>query len=272
MFVVPTVLLLLVVGLGCGTSSGAITTVGTRQVARPAQLATEIDRSQTIIDGASRSGLQRAAITQQLAFRELAEHRALRRPTVARLTPAARSATTTALHAADALSKIVPAEHRFPDWRIVAPPPPTELLGYFQAAARAFKVPWQYLAAIELVETRMGRIRGLSPAGAKGPMQFEPATWAEYGRGSIDSQHDSIMAAARFLRANGARANIGRALFDYNPSPAYVAAVESYAKEMHKDRHTFFGFYYWQVLYQTTKGTFLLPVGYPRRRPRRLPR
>ena len=164
----------------------------------------------------------------------------------------------------------MPAEHRFPDWRIVAPPPPHRLLGYLEAAANVYKIPWQDLAAIELVETRMGRIRGLSPKGAQGPMQFLPTTWAEYGRGSIDNQPDSIMAAARFLAANGGQRNIGRALLHYNPSPAYVTAVQSYAREMRRDSHAFFGFYYWQVLYRTTRGTFLLPVGFPRRRPKRL--
>jgi membrane-bound lytic murein transglycosylase B len=236
------------------------------------QLAAEIDRSQRVIEGAPRSGLQRAAIEQQFAFRQLADHRSLRRSTLVRLTPGARSSAMAALRAASALSRIVPAVRRFPDWRIVAPPSPNTLLSYFEAAARAYRIPWQYLAAIELVETRMGRIRGLSPAGAEGPMQFEPATWAEYGRGSINNQRDSIMAAARFLNANGAHRNIGRALLHYNPSASYVVAVESYAREMRKDRHTFFGFYYWQVLYQTTKGTFLLPVGYPHVPPKLLPR
>ena len=103
-------------------------------------------------------------------------------------------------------------------------------------------------------------------------MQFMPATWAEYGRGSINNQRDSILAAARFLDANGARRNIAGALLHYNPSQAYVTAVQSYAREMRRDQHAFFGFYYWQVLYQTTKGTFLLPVGYPRLRPRRISR
>lgn len=267
-------LLLGLAGLGCGASDAGNTGVaGTRRLGDPAQLAVEINRSQAVIDGASRprANLSRAASSQQLAFRRLADRRPLRRPTLGRLAPAARSAAKAALRAADALSRIVPAERRFPDWRIVAPPAPTELLSYFQAAAAVYKIPWQYLAAVELVETRMGRIRGLSPAGAEGPMQFMPATWAQYGRGSIDNQRESIMAAARFLKANGASSNIGRALLHYNPSEAYVVAVESYAREMRRDGHAFYGYYYWQVLYQTSKGTFLLPVGYPGVRPKRLP-
>jgi membrane-bound lytic murein transglycosylase B len=265
-------LLLGLAGFGCGASKKG-TTVGIQHGADPVQLAAEIDRSQAVIDGPSRSeaSLAQAAWSQQLAFRRLADKRALRRPTLRRLTPAARSAALAALGAADALSRIVPAEHRFPEWRIVAPPPASTLLGYFQAAAAAYKIPWQYLAAIELVETRMGRIRGLSPVGAKGPMQFMPATWAEYGRGSINNQRDSIMAAARFLNANGAPRHMGAALLHYNPSRSYVAAVASYAHEMRRDPHAFYGYYYWQVLYATSKGTFVLPVGYPRVRPQRLP-
>jgi soluble lytic murein transglycosylase-like protein len=246
--------------------------VSTRGLTDPTQLAVEINHSQAVIDGAaSGANLQQAARSQQLAFRQLADHRSLRRPTLRHLAPRAQEAALAALRAGTALAQIVPAERRFPDWRIVAPPPPGRLLGYFRAAGAADKIPWQYLAAIEFVETRMGRIRGLSPAGAKGPMQFMPATWAAYGRGSINNQRDSIMAAARFLNVNGARRNIGRALLRYNPSPSYVVAVESYAREMRRDRHAFDGYYYWQVLYQTVKGTFLLPAGYPGVRPRLLP-
>jgi membrane-bound lytic murein transglycosylase B len=271
--VVLVLVVLGVVGLGCGASKGGNIAVRTPAKADPAQLALEIDRSQAVIDGASGSGasLRRAAGSQQLAFRQLADHRSLRRPTLRRLTPAARSAAMAALRAAEALSKIVPTAHRFPDWRILAPPTPRKLLTYFKAAAAAYKIPWQYLAAIELVETRMGRIHGLSPAGAKGPMQFMPATWAEYGRGSINNQRDSIMAAARFLVANGAHHNMGRALLHYNPSQSYVVGVQAYAHEMRKDTLAFNGYYWWQVLYQTTRGTFLLPVGYPHVRPKRLP-
>lgn len=263
------VILLGLAAQGCGASARRDTTVP-RRLVDPTQLAAEIDRAQVVIDGGvgSRARLRRAALTEQLAFRALSEHPRLRHPTIERLSSSARSAATAALRAAGALSAIVSAERQLPDWRILQPPPPRRLLGYFHAAATAYRIPWQYLAAIELVETRMGRIHGLSPAGAKGPMQFMPATWAEYGRGSIDDQRGSIMAAARFLRANGAPRNIRRALFHYNPSRAYVVAVESYAHEMLEDWHAFYGYYYWQVFYQTTKGTVLLPVGYPRVPPR----
>ena len=258
---------------GCAATGRSSTDVTTRHPLDPARLAVRIDGAQTVVDGASGSArrLRKAARSEQLAFRQLADHPRLRRSTLMRLSPPARSAAAAALRAAGALSKIVPTEHRFPDWRIVTPPPPKLLLTYFQTAASTYKLRWQYLAAVELVETRMGRIRGLSPAGAKGPMQFMPATWAEYGRGSINNQHDSIMAAARFLAADGGHRNIADALLHYNPSQSYVAAVEAYAREMRRDRRAFYGYYNWQVLYRTTKGTFLLPVGYPRVPPQRLP-
>ena len=236
-------------------------------------LATEIDRAQGSIDDPSTSpaDLRQAARSEQLAFLQLAERRQLRGATLARLSPSARSAATAALRAAVALARIVPRERRFPRWRIIAPPPPERLLRYFEAAGARYRLRWQYLAAVELVETRMGRIRGLSPAGAQGPMQFLPATWAEYGRGNINSQHDSVLAAARFLAANGARRDIGGALFHYNPSRSYVTAVESYAREMRRNRRAFYGYYNWQVLYRTTRGTFVLPLGYPRVRPQHVP-
>ena len=258
--------------LGCGAGQATSAEVTTRRSADPAALAATIDQAQAVIDDVSATGatLRKAAYAQQRAFLELTRRHGERGAVLARLSSAARSAATEALRASDALSRIVPRERRFPHWRIAAPPAPRRLLAYFREAAAAHRIPWWYLAAIELVETRMGRIHGLSPAGAKGPMQFMPATWAEYGHGSIQSQRDSIMAAARFLVANGGRRNIGRALFHYNPSQSYVTAVESYAREMRRDGRAFYGYYNWQVLYRTISGVFLLPVGYPRVRPQRL--
>jgi membrane-bound lytic murein transglycosylase B len=259
--------------VGCGAGNAATTPVTHGSSPDPSHLAAAIERAQEIIDDPSASvrRLRASAYSQQLAFRQLSDHPGLRRPTMAKLSSVARAAVVAALRASDALSRIVPTERRFPHWRIVSPPAPQRLLGYFHTAASAYRIPWTYLTAIELVETRMGRIHGLSPAGARGPMQFMPSTWAEYGHGNINGQRDSIMAAARFLAANGGRRRIAAALFHYNPSASYVAAVESYAKEMRRDERAFYGYYYWQVLYRTSKGTYLLPVGYPPARPVRLP-
>jgi membrane-bound lytic murein transglycosylase B len=149
----------------------------------------------------------------------------------------------------------------------VQPAPADELLASYREAEATLGVPWEYLAAIHLVETRMGRIRGSSPSGAQGPMQFLPATWQRYGRGDINDNHDSILAAARLLRENGAPANMARALYRYNPSRQYVQAITAYAEHMAADERAFLGFYHWQVLYKHVDGTVLLPVGYPSVRP-----
>ena len=84
------------------------------------------------------------------------------------------------------------------------------------------------LPGIHLVETRMGRIRGASTAGALEPMQFIPSTLAVYGGGDINDLRDAILAAARLLRANGAPRDMADALWHYNPSDDYVRAVTEY--------------------------------------------
>lgn len=150
-----------------------------------------------------------------------------------------------------------------PSWHIVAPAPAPQLLVDYQAAAAATGVPWEYLAAINLIETYMGRIRASSTAGAQGPMQLLASSWATYGRGGdINSDHDSIMAAARLLRAAGAPSRMSEALYRYNPSSHYVAAVTDYARVMQGDSRSYLGFYWWQVYYPTSHGDVLLPVGY----------
>ncbi len=157
-----------------------------------------------------------------------------------------------------------------PAWRIVAPAPRARLLAYYRAAERRFGVDWEYLAAINLVETAFGRIRGTSSAGAQGPMQFMPATWAAYGAGGdINSTRDSIMAAGRYLAANGFARPGGRpgALYRYNNSTAYVRGVTLLAEVMTRRPTAFAGYYHWQVYYLTSRGSILLPEGYATRRP-----
>jgi membrane-bound lytic murein transglycosylase B len=90
----------------------------------------------------------------------------------------------------------------------------------------------------------MGRIRGDSSAGAQGPMQFIPSTWAAYGAGGdVNSYRDSILAAARYLKAAGAPGDMPRAIFAYNHSAFYVNAVTGYGEAMHADPLAYRGFY-----------------------------
>jgi Transglycosylase SLT domain len=149
-------------------------------------------------------------------------------------------------------------------WRIVAPPPPEALLGYYREAEAASNIPWSYLAAINLVETRMGRIAGDSTAGAQGPMQFIPSSWEAFGEGGdVRDPRDAILAAGRYLAAAGGPDDMRAAIFAYNHADAYVAAVTGYASVMAADERSYLGYYHWQVTYRTVDGLHLLPEGYP---------
>ncbi|MGH8975784.1 MAG: transglycosylase SLT domain-containing protein [Acidimicrobiia bacterium] len=149
-----------------------------------------------------------------------------------------------------------------PEWRIIPPPPPAELEGYYREAQSRFGVPWQYLAGVHLVETRMGRIRGISEAGAQGPMQFMQPTWDAYGEGDINDPHDAILAAARYLQRNGAPDDMANALWNYNHSDRYVRAVTLYAQQMEADPRAYLAYHAWQVYYIMTRGDVLLEEGY----------
>jgi hypothetical protein len=150
-----------------------------------------------------------------------------------------------------------------PAWRIVAPAPADVLLAHYREAEAATGVPWNYLAAIHLIETRFGSIEGTSTAGAQGPMQFLPSTFEAYGDGGdIHSLRDSIMAAGRYLAANDFANNRDNAIFRYNNSDRYVRAVHDYAGVLSAEPAAFAGYYRWDVYYRTTAGDVLLPIGY----------
>lgn len=160
------------------------------------------------------------------------------------------------MHSDASLSSNVPA------WEIISPAPAEDLLGFYRAAEDATGIEWEYLAAINLVETRMGRIRGLSTANAQGPMQFIPATWADWGEGDINNPADAIMAAGRYLDFRGGPEDMDKALWGYNNSDRYVAGVQAYAQVMRDDPRSFYGYYHWQVYFLTDQGTLWLPEGY----------
>jgi hypothetical protein len=247
-------------------------------VAPPAdarELAPDLNRAQAIIDSGASSSAQLASAGwfEQLATLTLEHERATSRDaTLARLDRQAAATVRANLAAGAALAALVTPRKSLPPWKIVEPPPPATLLGYFRAAQARFGVAWEYLAAIEFIETKFGRVVGLSTAGAEGPMQFLPSTWARYGRGDVHNARDAIFGAARFLVAAGARDDIAGALYHYNPSPDYVIAVTDYANRMRADPRAYDGYFYWQVIYAKIGSQLLLPVGYPKVRPVPLPR
>ena len=133
--------------------------------------------------------------------------------------------------------------------------PATELLSYYREAQHRFKVPWNVLAAVNFVETKFGKLRSASAAGAQGPMQFMPATWRAYGLGgNVHDAHDAILGAANYLHASGAQRNLRNALHHYNPSSAYVDAIVRYARRIGADRTMFYALYNWQVFVKTPSG------------------
>jgi hypothetical protein len=199
---------------------------------------------------------------QQHAYQLLAAHPDWVPAVLNAVSPTARSAIQDNLSAAQQIDSLNGSRSALPHWQIIAPPAPEVLLGYYREAQAAYGIEWQYLAAINLIETNMGRIRGLSSAGAQGPMQFMPATWASYGRGDVNNPHDAIQAAGRYLKAHGAPQNMSRAIYAYNPSNLYVRAVQLYAEQMFNNERAFLGYYSWQVYVQTTGGAVLLPEGF----------
>src|SRR5215211_2664994 len=204
------------------------------------------------------------SVTPQRAYRVLVRHPRLVPKVLVQLPPALRRVVRANVLAGSELRKLNGPAGRLPRWRVVAPAPAGQLLAAYRAAEAKLAVPWEYLAAIHLVETRCGRIRGTSSAGAQGPMQFLPSTWRRYGRGGdIQATGDAVLAAARLLRANGASIDMARALYAYNPSRRYARAVSAYAGQLRANRRAFLGYYHWQVFY----GDTLLPEGYPTRPP-----
>ncbi len=123
-----------------------------------------------------------------------------------------------------------------------ATPPriPPHYLAWYKAAARTCrKLSWEVLAGIGTMESDNGRStargvhKGKNRSGAEGPMQFEPATFAEYAVRADPSAKltpynpkDAIFTAARMLCADGAATgHLQRAVFAYNHACWYVRDV-----------------------------------------------
>ena len=105
-------------------------------------------------------------------------------------------------------------------------------------------MPGPALGGIGTVESDNGQSgapgvhSGANFAGAEGPMQFEPATFAQYATGPDEPMspydpQDAIFTAAAMLCTNGARggtqAGIEQAVFAYNHASWYVSEVLAWA-------------------------------------------
>jgi soluble lytic murein transglycosylase-like protein len=198
----------------------------------------------------------------QQAYRDLAANPGWGEVVRAEIPEDLRDAFDLTQRATSELLTLTTPRTELPAWRIVAPPPLEELRGYYAATEAAFDVPWSVLAAIHLVETRMGRIRGDSHAGAQGPMQFMPRTWEAYGEGDVQDPRDAIMAAGRYLAASGAPGDLRRAVFAYNRSDYYVEAVLAHAEAIERFDHYLDVYHRWRVYYRTVDGDVVLEEGY----------
>lgn len=129
-----------------------------------------------------------------------------------------------------------------PSGTALAEIPPAILQLYLAAPPRWCPgLSWTVLAGIGWAETRHGTAANqVSPAGAKGPMQFMPGTWARYGVdgdgdgiADIWNPADAIPSAAHYLGANGAGnpAMLRQAIWHYNHDWDYVDLVLAKAAE-----------------------------------------
>jgi hypothetical protein len=121
----------------------------------------------------------------------------------------------------------------------------TNYLQLFHASSARYcpSLSWTVLAAIGQIESGDGRNVGPSSAGALGPMQFLPSTWAEWGIDGfgppgppdVMNPFDAVPSAARMLCADGARtgtqAGLRQAVFAYNHADWYVNEVLALAAE-----------------------------------------
>lgn len=210
---------------------------------------------------------------QQVIYRVLGYQRQLANQVRARLPLRWRSSFDHHIAARRAFLKMQARQRRpanVPAWRILPPEPAANLLRYYREAAAATGIPWTVLAAVNLVESGMGRIDGVSVADARGPMQFLPSTWAEPGigrGGDIRDPRSAIHAAARYLVRRGGLRDLRRGLWGYNNSEEYGRAVLHYAALLQEDPAAFVGLYHWQIHYAAAGGDLWLPVGTSQSRP-----
>ena len=209
-----------------------------------------------------------AGVDHQLVLRELAGRPELDDAVLAAVEPSAGPAVERTVRARQFLQQRsasrppqpLPAE--LPAWTIAEPEPIETLRAHYAEAEQLTGIAWYWLAAIHLQETRMGRIRGVSSAGAVGPMQFLPTTWEVCCSGDPRVTRDAIVGAATYLAQSGGPGDMATAVYEYNPNDGYVAVVTAYAENLRDEPELLSGYHAYQVFVGTTAGTIRLPIGY----------
>jgi Transglycosylase SLT domain len=138
----------------------------------------------------------------------------------------------------EVVSTSLPVDAKVPTGR-----PTNYLMLYRESAAQYCPgMSWTVLAAIGEIESNNGQNMGPSSAGALGPMQFLPSTWAQWGTDgfgdtgppNIMNPFDAVPSAARMLCADGAAQGgqaLRQAIFAYNHADWYVNEVLALAAE-----------------------------------------
>ena len=199
--------------------------------------------------------LERYALYEQRMVFELARDRGLRRAVVPELPGRERWAVRDEVQAQVDLNRLAEGwpVKRKSQYKTGKALPATTLWRLYGKAKRRFGVQRSLLAAVNLLESSLNRLRSNSVAGAQGPMQFIPATWDAYGMGGdVRDPHDAIMGAANYLHASGAPRDKARALYHYNPSELYVDALLRFERRMRS--FAAFRFYYARSLFVRARG------------------
>jgi Transglycosylase SLT domain len=173
------------------------------------------------------------ALTEQRLVFDLADSKRLRARVIPRISPAERAGVRDEVRAQVDLAKLATGWPVKRDYRTGLAEDATTLWRDYGRGTRRFEVRRSTLAAVNLVESSLNRLRSDSVAGAQGPMQFIAPTWQAYGLGGdVHDPRDAILGAANYLHANGAPDDDAGALHHYNPSDLYVDAVLRYARHM----------------------------------------